>query len=163
MGPGRCDSMEDITITVIATISKKFPLFSQSIDIKQTQLMVQQFCIQLRTNDKLQLLYSDLGFPSSSDGKTSISNARDPGSISGSGISPAEGNGNILQYSCLENSMEREAWWAIIHGVTKESNMTERLTYTHCTLIYFFFFSFIFISWRLITSQHCSGCGHTLT
>ena len=40
MGPGRCDSMGDITITIIATISKKFPLFSQSIDIKQTQLMV---------------------------------------------------------------------------------------------------------------------------
>ena len=43
------------------------------------------------------------------------------------GGSPGEGNGNPLQYSCLENPVERGAWWAIVHGVTKESNMTERL------------------------------------
>ena len=45
---------------------------------------------------------------------------RDSGSIPGSGISPREGNGNPLQYSCLENHMDRGAWWAItVHGVTK--------------------------------------------
>ena len=43
------------------------------------------------------------------------------------GGSPGEGNGNPLQYSCLENPVERGAWWAIVHGVTKESNMTEQL------------------------------------
>ena len=37
----------------------------------------------------------------------------------GSGRSPGEGNGNLLQHSCLENSMDRGAWWAIVHGVTK--------------------------------------------
>ena len=46
-------------------------------------------------------------------------NAGDTGSIPGSGRSPGEGNGNPLQYSCLEKSMERGAWWAIIPRVTK--------------------------------------------
>ena len=45
--------------------------------------------------------------------------ARDVGSIPGLGRSPRGGNGNPFQYSCLENSMNRGAWWAIVHGVTK--------------------------------------------
>jgi len=60
-----------------------------------------------------------LGCPGSLDGKTSAYNAGDPGSIPGSGRSPGEGNGNPLQYSCLENPMDRGAWWATVHGVTK--------------------------------------------
>ena len=44
---------------------------------------------------------------------------RDAGSISGSGRVPGEGHGNSLQYSCLENPMDREAWWATVHRVTK--------------------------------------------
>ena len=58
-------------------------------------------------------------FPGSSDGKESACNAGDPHSIPGSGRSPGEGNGYPLQYSCLENSMDRGAWWAIVHGATK--------------------------------------------
>ena len=49
----------------------------------------------------------------------SLSNAGDPGSIPGSGRSPGEGNGNPLQYSCLESPMERRVWQATVHGVTK--------------------------------------------
>ena len=52
---------------------------------------------------------------------------RDEGSIPGLGGSPGEGNGNPLQYSCLENPMDRGAWRAAVHGVTKESDMTEQL------------------------------------
>ena len=58
-------------------------------------------------------------FPGDSDGKESTCNAGDPGLIPGSGRSPAEGNGNPLQYSCLENSMDRRAWWDTAQGVTK--------------------------------------------
>ena len=49
------------------------------------------------------------------------------GSIPGLGRSPRKGSGNPLQYSCLENSMDRGAWWATVHEVTK-SDMTEQLT-----------------------------------
>ena len=59
------------------------------------------------------------GFPGGSDSKESACNAGGPSSIPGSGRSPREGNGNPLQYSCLENSMDRGAWWATAHGVTK--------------------------------------------
>ena len=51
-----------------------------------------------------------MDFPGSSDGKASVYNAGDPGSIPGSGRSPGEGNGNPLQDSCLENPMDGEAW-----------------------------------------------------
>ena len=50
-----------------------------------------------------------------------------PGSVPGSGRSPGEENGNPLQYSCLENSMDRGVWWATVHRVTK-TDMTEQLT-----------------------------------
>ena len=53
------------------------------------------------------------------DGKESALNAGDPGLILGLGRSPEEGNGNPLQYSCLENSMDRGASWATVHGLTK--------------------------------------------
>ena len=60
-----------------------------------------------------------MDFPGGSEGKASAYNARDLGSIPGSGRSPGEGNGNPLQYSCLENPMDGEAWEATVHGVTK--------------------------------------------
>ena len=54
-----------------------------------------------------------------SDGKESACNAGDLGSISGLGRSPGEGNSSPLQYSCLENPMDRGAWWATVHAVSK--------------------------------------------
>ena len=60
-----------------------------------------------------------MGFPGGSDSKESACNAGDPGSIPGSGRSPGEGNGYLLQYSCLENSMDGGAWQDTVHGVTK--------------------------------------------
>ena len=59
------------------------------------------------------------GFPGGSDGKESSCNAGDLSSIPGLGRSPREGNGYSLQYSCLENLMDRGAWQAIVHGVKK--------------------------------------------
>jgi len=60
-----------------------------------------------------------LGFPGGSDGKESACNAGDLGLILGLGRSPEGGHGNPLQYSGLENSMDRGAWQAAVHGVAK--------------------------------------------
>ena len=57
--------------------------------------------------------------PDDGDGKESACKAGDLGSIPGLGGSPGEGNGNPLQYSCLENAMDRGAWWATVHGVAE--------------------------------------------
>ena len=71
---------------------------------------------------------SQVGGP---DGKESACNAGDSGSVPGLGRSPGVGNGNPLQYSCLENPMDRGAWRAIVHGIAK-SDMTEQLSsHTH--------------------------------
>ena len=59
------------------------------------------------------------GRPGGLSGKESACSAGDAGLIPGSGRSPGEGNGNPLQYSCLENPMDKEAWWAAVHRVTK--------------------------------------------
>ena len=59
------------------------------------------------------------GFPGRSVGKESACNAGDPGSIPGWGRFSGEGNGNPLQYSRLENPMDRGAWQATVHGITK--------------------------------------------
>ena len=58
-------------------------------------------------------------FPGGSEVKASAWNAGDPGSIPGPGRSPGEGNGNSLQYSCLENPMDKGAWWATVHGAAR--------------------------------------------
>ena len=68
-------------------------------------------------------------FPGGSDGKVSAYNVGDLGSIPGSGRSPGEGNGNSFQYSCLENPMDRGAWWAAVHGVAK--SRTQLRDFTH--------------------------------
>ena len=63
-----------------------------------------------------------MGFPGGSDDKESVCSAGDLGSIPGSGRSPGEGNGYPLQHSCLENSMDRGAWEATVHGVAKSQH-----------------------------------------
>ena len=63
----------------------------------------------------------EVGFPGGSDGKQSACNVGDPGSTP---------RWVRLQYSCLDNSLDRGAWWATVYGIA-ESNMTERLTHTH--------------------------------
>ena len=62
---------------------------------------------------------SSLSVPGGSVGKESISNAGDLSLIPGLGMSPGEGNDNPLQYSCLENSLDRGAWWATVYEVAE--------------------------------------------
>ena len=69
-------------------------------------------------------------FPSDSDGKESACNAGGPGVIPGSGRSPREGNRYPLQYSCLENSMDRGAWQVTVHGVVKSQAWLSNYTFT---------------------------------
>ena len=71
-----------------------------------------------------------VGFPGGSEVRASAWNAGDLGLIPGSGRSPGEGNGNPLQYSCLENPMEGGAWWAAVHGVTKSQIRLSDFTFT---------------------------------
>ena len=79
------------------------------------------------------------GLPGGSDGKESACNAGALGSVLGSGSSPAEGNGNPLQYSCMENSTDRGAWRATAHGVVK--SQTHRATNTFTVKV---------MSWKLV-------------
>ena len=69
-----------------------------------------------KINNKSSIL---LSFPGSSVVKNLPANAGDTCSIPGLGRSPGEGNGNVLQYSCLESPKDRGGWWVIVHGVSK--------------------------------------------
>ena len=70
-------------------------------------------------------------FPAGSDGKVSAYNAEDLGSIPGLGRSPGEENGKPLQDYCLENPLNRGAWWAIAHGVAKSWTRLSDFTSLH--------------------------------
>ena len=81
-------------------------------------------------------LVADIGgFPGGSEVKASACNARDLGLIPGSGRSPGEGNGNPLQYSCLENPTNGGAWWATVHGVAKSQTTVRLHFHFHLQLI----------------------------
>ena len=74
----------------------------------------QEFGINVYT-----ILYIKWGFPDASVVQNRPAKAGDEGLIPGLGRYPGEGNGNLLQYSCLENPVDRRAWWATVHGVVK--------------------------------------------
>ena len=103
-------------------VCKSFPAFL-SILMKLTQAA-----------EKASIVLTQLGkftlFPGGSEFKASACNAGDLGSIPGSGRSPGERNGNPLQYFCLENSMDRGAWWAAVHRVAKSRTRSD-LAHTH--------------------------------
>ena len=91
----------------------------------QTTSQLHSFHMLARLSSK-----SFKGFPGGSEDKASASNAGDPSWIPGLGRSPGEGNGNPLQYSCLENPMDRGALWATVHGVTKSRTRLSNFTFT---------------------------------
>ena len=91
-----------------------------------------------RNNSKLHIQ----DFPRGSEGKASAYNAGHLDSMPGSGRSPGEGNGNQLQYSCLENPMDRVAWQATVHGIAKSQTRLSDFTFT-----------FTFITKHMILSQ----------
>ena len=85
-------------------------------------------CVYFNTKKVLGYNYYFLITPGGSEGKAPACNAGDPGSIPGSGSSPGEGNGNPLQYPCLENPMDGRAWWATAHGFAKSRTRLSELT-----------------------------------
>ena len=98
-----------------------------------------------------------LGFPDSSDSKESACNVGEPGSIPGSGRSPGEGNSSPLQYSRLENYMNRGAWRATVHGVTENQTQlrTTTLTFIHiCKQVHT-------ASEKIPKLEFCLDAGHT--
>ena len=104
-----------------------------------------------------------LGFPGGPDGKASAHNVGDPGSIPGLGRSAGEGNGSLLQYPCLENPMDRGAWWAAVHGIAKSWTRLKRLCMHAlqsqvCTLPLLTFF--FFCAWLSFLS--CFGFSHQI-
>ena len=78
-----------------------------------------QATVQGVSKSQIQLSDFTFTFPGGSDGKQSVCNAGNTSSIPGSGRSPGEENGNPFQYSCLENSKDRRAWWAPVPAVPK--------------------------------------------
>ena len=82
-----------------------------------------------RLSDLTLTFHFHSGFPGGTDGKPSAYNVGNPGSIPGSERPPGEGNGNLLQDSCLENSMDEGAWWAAVHGVTKSRTRLSDFTF----------------------------------
>ena len=81
----------------------------------------------MNNNDIWHFIVLYLGFPGGSDDEESTCNAGDPDSVPGLGRSPEEGDGYPLQYSCLENSMDRGAWRTTVHGVAE--NQTQMSDY----------------------------------
>ena len=78
-----------------------------------------QYLVIIYNRKEPEKVYIHMGVPGGSDSKESACNTGDPGSIPRSGRSPREGNVNPLQFSCLKNSLGREAWQSTLHGVTK--------------------------------------------
>ena len=76
-------------------------------------------------------IYIWQGFPGGSDSKASVYNVGDPDSVPGLRRSPGEGNGNLLQYSCLKNSVDGVAWKATVHGIAKSRTRLSNFTSEH--------------------------------
>ena len=118
-------SMSLCHILVILTIFKNFPLLLHLLwwSVISDLTTARRLWLTEASDDCWHFLtvkyFLIRGFSGGSDSKESACNAGDIGLIPGAGRSPGKGNGNSLQYSCLENSVDRGAWWATVHGVAK--------------------------------------------
>ena len=106
-----------------------------------------------RPPQKMYIVSFSKGFPGGSDGKASACNVGDPGSIPGSRRSPGEGNGNPLQYSCLENSMDGGDWYATVHGVTKNRTRQGDFTVLYVISVFYLYDPLIHMKARIILNH----------
>ena len=109
----------------IIKISNKQPNFTPMGTRKRRTRKTQSQ--QERNKEQIQIKQD---FPGGSEDKVSVYNVGDPGSIPGLGRYPGEGNGNPLQYYCLENPMGRGAWQAAVHGITNSQTRLSNFTFT---------------------------------
>ena len=91
--------------------------------------MAESLCCSSETITTLLISYMPIWLPRWHSDEESTCHGGDSGSITGSGRSPGEGNGNPLQYSCLESSVDRGTWWATVHGDAKSWTRLSRHTY----------------------------------
>ena len=124
MATPKCNEAGKYSLSVYP--GEKSSRFGEQL-VKTNAKLLCKVTILIYTSISLQTLQ---GFPSSSVGKESACNAEDWGLIPGSGRSPGERNGNPLQYSCLENPMDGEAWWATVHGIAKCWTRLSDFTFT---------------------------------
>ena len=111
------------------TLKKKKKRSGLSSDAESAGILILDFSASRIVRNKLLLFVSYSVYSDGSDSKASARNAGDLGSIPGLGRSPGEGNGNPLQYSCLENSTDGGAWWATVHGVAKSQTQLSDFTF----------------------------------
>ena len=116
------------------TFTSSFPIWIGLISFSSLIAVIRTSKTMLNTsgskwerNLKKMVYMHTQGFSGGSAIKNLPASAGELNYILGPGRSPGEGNGNPLQYSCLENPMDREAWWATVHGVAKELDMTQQL------------------------------------
>ena len=111
----------------LTSLSPIGPLYLAQGPLQKTCLPSQDSSgiLVLYFSDHLRSTRLKMGFSGGSDGKESACNAGDPDSIPRSGRSPGEGDGYLLQYSCLGNSMDRGAWRTTVHGVTESQTCSQ--------------------------------------
>ena len=132
-----------VSIILLGIILADFPSACNKLQTHKPRLyplcIADNFPSRDRTLSGWQLLSTSLvSFPGDAVVKNLPANARntkDAGSIPGSGRSPGGGNGYLLQYSCLENAMDRGAWWAAVHGVAKSQARVRHNSVTQDTHI----------------------------
>ena len=119
-----CLFLISLSVSVYPSISLSVSIFFLSLSLSHTHTTTRKL-----TKILIEVVSDGWGFPGGSDGKEPTCNVGEPCSIPGLGRSPGEGNGYPFQYSCLENPMDRGAWWATVYRSSKELDMTEGLTH----------------------------------
>ena len=114
-----------LSCPTVCRLDLSFPTRNQILVLCIGKWILKHWTIEEILTIKLFLIK---GFPGGSEVKASAFNTGDLGSIPGLGRSPRDGNGNPLQYSCLDNPMDRGAWWATVHGVAKSRTRLSDLT-----------------------------------
>ena len=126
-----------MSITTTTKFSRiKHPLMniSTSLHVQEIRRSEKDIAILIKLDSAFSIwlpLWEVLGFLGGSAVENLPANAGDMRSIPGSGRSPGEGNGNPLQYSCLENPMDRRAWWATVHAIPNPIHSSP-IHYSHC-------------------------------